>query len=130
MSAGPILLLALTSCFQGLYDSSGSPVFPDGMAIAAHNPAYGRKQHIKAPRLAIIELILDPLPHIRTAGQLLYLSLVQNYMHAPSQLVHEQIFFNITNADSLGCHAAEMSKLAKKLQVWWVLPMLLAFPLA
>ena len=89
MSGGPILLLALTSCFQGLYNSSGSPVFPDGMAITAHNPAYGRKQCLEAPHLAIIKLILDPLPHIGTADQLLYLSLVQNYVHAPSQLVHE-----------------------------------------
>ena len=66
------------------------------MAIAAHNPAYGRKQRIKAPRLAIIKLILDPLPHIRTAGQLLYLSLVQNYMHAVMDMViFRMIFFEL-----------------------------------
>ena len=88
-------------------------MFPAGMAIAAHNPANARKQRIKTPSLVIIELVLAQLPHVGTAGQLLYLSLVQNYTPTPTKLHHELIFFEGASADLQASHAAQMSKAVK-----------------
>lgn len=107
--------------FQGLYKPDGSPAFPDGMAISAHNPANPWKQHIRTPRLVIIEFVLDQLPHIGTAGQLLYLSLVQNYAVEPSRLHHELIFFEIGDSHGLDVHAAHMSKIVEELKKMWVI---------
>lgn len=91
-------------------------MFPGGMTISAHNPAYGRKQRVNTPHLAIIEFVLDQLPHVGTAGQLLYLSLIPNYILAPSRLHHELIFFNINNSGTLKDHSKRMCEAAKKLR--------------
>jgi hypothetical protein len=99
---------------QGLYQPDQSPVFPDGMAISAHNPAAARKQRVKTPHLTIIELVLDQLPHVGTAGQLLYLSLIQNYATDSSKLHHELIFFDVGNG--LDAHNMKMSQAVKELQ--------------
>lgn len=86
------------------------------MAISAHAPAYGHKQRVNTPRLVILEVVLDQLPHVGTAGQLLFLSLVQNYTSAPSRLCHELVFFDVGTADALDHHVSKMSKVADKLQ--------------
>jgi hypothetical protein len=91
---------------QGLYkpDGSPAPAFANGMAISAQNPAGARKQCIRTPSLVIIEFVLDQLPNIGTAGQLLHLSLAQNYLVVPHKLHHELIFFNLSSEDQLGQH--------------------------
>jgi len=85
------------------------------MGISAHNPANACKQRVKTPSLVIIEFVLDQLPHIGTAGQLLYLSLTQNYMVTPSKLHHKLIFFDISSTDQLDGHAARVSKIVEGL---------------
>ena len=95
---------------QGLYKPDGTPVFPGGMAIAAHNPTNARKQCIKTPSLIIIKFVLDQLPHIGTAGQLLYLSLTQNYTPTPAKLHHELIFFDCASAEHGASYATQVSK--------------------
>jgi hypothetical protein len=97
-----------------LYKPDGSPAFLDGMAINAHNPANARKQRIKTPKLIIIEFVLDGLPHVGTAGHMLYLSLAQNYMVEPSKLHHELIFFD--TGTGLDEHTARMLEIVKELQ--------------
>jgi hypothetical protein len=91
-------------------------MFPKGMSISAHNPAYGHKQRVNTPHLAIIELVLDQLPHVGTAGQLLHLALMQNYTSAPSRLHHELVFFDVNDTNALESHVAAMTKIAKKLK--------------
>ena len=90
-------------------------MFPDGMGINVHNPANACKQRVKTPSLVIIEFVLDQLPHTGTAGQLLYLSLAQNYMVTPSKLHHELIFFDISSTDQLDDYAAQVSKITEGL---------------
>jgi len=102
--------------YQGLFGPSGAPIFPEGMAVSANTPAYGWKQWVKTPRLAIVEFVLDQLPHVGTAGQLLHLAVMQHYLLAPSRLHHEQVFFNIKNNSALDHHAVEMAKLAANLE--------------
>lgn len=99
---------------QGLYKPDGTPVFPGGMAIAAHNPANARKQRIKTPSLIIIEFVLDQLLHIGTAGQLLYLSPAQNYTPTPAKLHHELIFFEHASAEHGASHATRVSKAVRQ----------------
>ena len=86
------------------------------MVIAAHNPGNALKQRVRTPSLVIIEFVLDQLPHTGTAGQLLYLSLVQNYMMAPHKFHHQLIFFDANDAKQLKKHAAKVSKILKKFQ--------------
>lgn len=86
------------------------------MGISAHNIANPRKQRIKTPHLVIIEFVLDQLPHVGTAGELLYLSLTPNYQATPAKLYHELIFFNISDGKELGKHIKHMARVAKKLQ--------------
>lgn len=100
---------------QGLIKPGGDPVYEGGMAISAHNLAGPLKQRVRAPRLVIIEFILDGLPCIGTAGQLLHLSLVQNYMEAPSNLHHELILFDVAEAQ-LAEHSVRMATIVKGLQ--------------
>lgn len=110
--------------FQGLHRPDGSPVFPNGMAISAHNPANARKQRVRTPSLVIIEFVLDELPNVGTAGQLLHLSLVQNYVVTPKKLHHELIFFNISGQDQPDSHAIRMAKITEKLQKGYVVSLL------
>ena len=100
---------------QGLYGPDGSPLFPNGMATSAINPANPRKQRVRSPRLVIIEFVLDDLSHMGTTGQLLYLSLAQNYVVAPGRLHHELIFFEIDPND-LDKHTKRMSEIVVGLQ--------------
>jgi hypothetical protein len=83
------------------------------MSISTYNPANAQKQRIRTPSLIIIEFVYDQLPHTGTAGQLLYLSLVQNYAVAPEKLHHELIFFDISTTGQLVDHTAQASEAAK-----------------
>jgi hypothetical protein len=85
------------------------------MAISAHNPTSARKSRVRTPSLTIIEFVLDQLPNVGTAGQLLHLSLAQNYMVVPDKLHHELIFFNI-NDDQVEKHTKRMAKIVKELR--------------
>ena len=89
-------------------------MFPGGMAIAAHNPANARQQRVKTPFLIIIEFVMDQLPHIGTTGQLLHLSLAQNYIPTPEKLHHELIFFEGASTTHLASHTAKVLKAVKK----------------
>jgi len=106
--------------FQGLYKPDGSPAFPNGMAISAHNPANSRKQRVRTPSLVIIEFVLDQLPKAGTPGALLHLSLVQNYVVEPDKLHHELIPFNIGGQDQLDRHIEHMAKTVKALKKRYV----------
>ena len=86
------------------------------MAISAHNPTSARKQRVRTPSLVILKFTLNQLPHIGTAGQLLHLSLAQNYAVVPERLHHESVLFDIGSADELAKHAAMVSKLVEELQ--------------
>ena len=86
------------------------------MAITAHHPANPLKQNFGTPSLAIIEFVLDQLPHTGTASQLLYLYLTQSYIAAPDQLHHELFFLNITGATGLASHTTRMFQIVKELQ--------------
>jgi hypothetical protein len=100
------------------------------MAIVAHHPANPLKQRFSTPPLAIIEFVLDQLPHNGTPGQLLHLSLTQNYIASPDQLHHELIFFNICDDDVLAGYTAEMAKTAERLQKRCVILLYFIFLLA
>ena len=106
-------LTKLIQEFQGIYKPDGTPLFPSGMEITAHNPTNPQKQQVRAPSLVIIEFILDTLPHIGTAGQLLYLSLMQNYGVNPSDLYHQMIFFDVVNGMPLKKHKKLVSNVVK-----------------
>lgn len=101
--------------FQGLYRPDGSPLFPCGMATSAHNPANPRKQRVRSPRLVIIEFVLNDLSHMGTTGQILQLTLAQNYVATQDRLHHELIFFEI-NPNNLDDHTSRMSKIMEELQ--------------
>ena len=90
------------------------------MAISAHNPANSRKQRVRTPPLVIIEFVLDQLPKAGTAGALLHLSLLPNYMVEPDKLCHELIFFNIGGQDQLGRHLEHMAKTVMELKKGYV----------
>ena len=90
-------------------------MFPEGMAVVAHNPANTLKQRMKTPSLVIIEFVLGTLPHIGTTGEVLRLSLAQNYSVTPHKLHHELIFFDINDADQLEEHTAHVSDTVKRL---------------
>jgi hypothetical protein len=103
-------------------------MFPKGMATSATNPGGPRRQRVRSPQLAIIEFVLDDLPHIGTTGQLLYLSLAQNYVVAPDRLHHELIFFEI-DPNNLGKHTKRMSEIVEGLQKRCVISLPLFLPL-
>ena len=84
------------------------------MIVNAHNPPGALKQRVRTPSLVIIEFVLDGLSHVGTSGQLLYLSLVQNYTAALT-LHHELIFFDV-NESCLDEQAVQLSKTMEKLQ--------------
>lgn len=86
------------------------------MTIDAHNPTGARKQRVRTPRLVIIEFVLDQLPHVGTTGQLLHLSLAQNYLMSPDKFHHELIFFEIGDQTALEKHAKYMSRIVGQLQ--------------
>ena len=113
--------------FQGLYKPDGSPAFSNGMAVSAHNPANAWKQRVRTPSLVIVEFVLDQLPHFGTAGQLLHLSLAQNYIVTPSKLHHELIFFHIGGQDQLSQHNTHTVKVVEELQKGYVDLILLFF---
>ena len=72
-----------------------------------------QKQRVRVPSLVIIEFILDALPHVRTASQLLYLSLMQNYAVNPSDLCHQMVFFNFVSGMPLKKHKKLVSNVVK-----------------
>ena len=98
------------------------------MVIAAHQPANPLKQRIKTPSLVIVELVLSSLPQVGTAGQLLYLSLAQNYVVAPSRLYLQSIVFDYQQKYLLG-HIIRMSNIVKQLQMMCVVSIQLSRPL-
>lgn len=81
----------------------------------AHNATTPRKQRVRTPSLVIIEFILDQLPHMGTAGQLLHLSLMQNYVAEPGRLHYEEVSFELNSSDALEKHTKQMGKVARKL---------------
>ena len=85
------------------------------MAISAYNPTGTLKQCVRTPRLAVIEFVLDSLPHLGTAGEVLHLTLAPNYVVAPSRLHHELIFFEVGDAN-LDEHTSRISEITKGLQ--------------
>lgn len=100
---------------QGLWRKDGTPVFPNGMAIMAHNPTTPRKQRVQTPSLVIIEFVLGQLPHLGTAGQLLHLSLMQNYVVEPERLHYEVIKFELNSSDALKTHNKYVRGVVKEL---------------
>lgn len=97
------------------------------MTVNAHNPPNVRKQRVRSPRLVIIEFVLAALPHVGTAGRILYFSLTQNYK-IPTKLHHELIVFDIKDEGALAEHTAHMSQVVKELRARYVL-ILLILPL-
>ena len=70
--------------------------------------------------MVIIEFVLDQLPKAGTAGALLHLSLLLNYMVELDKLCHELIFFNIGGQDQLGRHLEHMAKIVMELKKGYV----------
>lgn len=94
------------------------------MVITASYPAQPLKQRFRTPSLVIIEFVLGALPQIGTAGQLLYLSLIQNYIHTPERLCHKQIPYDIGGTEALEAHTTQIVKIVKELQKGYVVLML------
>jgi len=70
--------------------------------------------------LVIIEFVLDQLPKTGTAGALLYLLLMPNYVVEPDKLCHEFILFNAGGQDQLDRHIERMAKIVKGLKKGYV----------
>lgn len=85
------------------------------MIIAAHNPASALKQRVMTPPLVIIEFVFAKLPQKGTCGQILKLSIMQNYQEVPGNLHHELISFDSTAEDMVN-QGSRMSKRVKKLR--------------
>lgn len=100
---------------QGLWKKDRTPVFPNGMKIVAHIPTTPRKQRVKTPSLVIIEFVLGQLPHLGTAGQLLHLSLMQNYVVEPERLHYEVIKFELNSPDAVKTHNKYVVGVVKEL---------------
>lgn len=86
------------------------------MTVTAHNATTPRKQRVKTPSLVIIEFVLDQLPHRGTAGQLLHLSLMQNYVVERDRIHYEDIYFELNSPGALEKHTKRVEKVIKKLQ--------------
>lgn len=112
---------------QGLFNPDGSPLFPEGMVITAHRPPNPMKQRARMPSLVIIEFILEALPHVGTAGQLLHLSLAQSYIEKPDRLHHEPIFFDIADSAKHAQHINNVADTVEKLRKRCVFAPICAF---
>lgn len=87
------------------------------MAIASHNVPASIKSRLKSPRLLIIEFILQELVDVGSPGQMLYMSLVPNYIKTNRNSIHyEQIAFNLKNSRVTDKHMASVSAIVKKLK--------------
>ena len=86
------------------------------MVITTHHPARTLKHRFRTPALVIIELILEQLPQVGTAGHLLHSSLLQHYMASPSLLCYKRVPFDIGGAGAMGTHSIQMAGLVKELR--------------
>lgn len=86
------------------------------MVVTAHNPTTPRKQRVRTPSLVIIEFVLGQLPHMGTAGQLLHLSLMQNYAVDRSRLHYEEVVFELGSQGALEKHSKDVGKLVSRLR--------------
>ena len=98
------------------------------MVVTAHKPANPLKQRVRTPSLVILELVLASLPNVGTAGEILHLSLMQNYTSAPSRLHHERIIFDF-QVKKLVPHGLRMANIVSKLEKRCVGSIQLFFPL-
>ena|ERR1700679_3485004 len=101
---------------QGLFGGCSLPVFPKGMAINSHNITASINVRLKTPPLVIIEFILEELPSIGSSGQMLFMSLGQNYVGDKKDLHFEQIQFDLKNPRAINDHMDLVSKRVKDLQ--------------
>ena len=90
------------------------------MVVTAHNPTTPRKQRVRTPSLVIIEFVLGQLPRMGTAGQLLHLSLMQNYTVEPSRLHYEEVIFELNSPGAIEKHTKQVVKLVDRLQKRYV----------
>jgi hypothetical protein len=90
------------------------------MTVTAHNPTTPRKQRVRTPSLVIIEFVLGQLPHMGTAGQLLHLSLMQNYAVEPGRLHYEEVVFELNTPGALEKHTKEVVKLVGRVKKRYV----------
>ena len=86
------------------------------MVVSTHNPANPQKQRVRSPSLVILEFVLGGLPQVGTAGQLLHLSLIQNYVVEPHRLHHEQITFELSSPKEIEKHSTQMVTTVNALQ--------------
>jgi len=73
------------------------------------------KNRIRTPRLLILEFALKELPDIGSPGQMLYLSLFQNYLNK-KDLHHERIQFDLNNEIVRWAHLDYVSGRVKELK--------------
>jgi len=66
------------------------------MKISSHNIQPSLKNRLRTPRLLILEFALKELPMEGSPGQMLYLSLFQNYIKR-EDLHFERITFDLKN---------------------------------
>lgn len=85
------------------------------MTVVSHNVMESLASRIKTPRLVIIEFILSDLPAIGSAGQMLYLSLVPNYVNK-KDLHHEQIIFDLKNEEVITEHVEFVAETVRRLK--------------
>jgi hypothetical protein len=86
------------------------------MVVQAHNIQASIKSRLRTPRLLIIEFILEELPELGSAGEMLYLSLIPNYTGKAKNLHHQRIRFDLKNGAAISKHIDSVKALAKKLQ--------------
>jgi len=95
------------------------------MMIKSHNIQASTKSRIQTPPLVIIEFALGELPEVGTPGQLLFLSLSQNYINKKKDLHHEFIRFDLKNEEAIKEHVKMVSARVKALKEMCVFPLFL-----
>ena len=85
------------------------------MTILAHNIQPTVKNRLRTPRLLILEFALQELPSEGSPGQMLYLSLFQNYLKK-ADLHFERIQFDLKNERAREDHVKYVSGRVKELK--------------
>ena len=87
------------------------------MTVTVHNVTPTFKTRLRTPCLVIIEYTLSKLSGPGSAGQMLYLSLLPNYLaHNQNSIHHEVIKFDLKNTKAISKHAASVKKGVQNLQ--------------
>jgi len=87
------------------------------MAIKSHNIAASIKVRVGTPRLLILEFILKELVDVGSPGQMLYMSLVPNYIHSNRKSIHhERIAFDLKNERAISTHMKSVSRKVQTLK--------------